>query len=362
MDEILSEPPASASFLRISEEAKKRIRQAMRRTLEQQLADVQKSLDYGDQTACYCGPWSMLTSDAGAWALHTRLSRELRAELDGHFSDDIIREVLLAAAGVKVSRTSLPEDDIVLLDVLAHQCGFSLLAGRERYRHRPDIGKGGACNTLEHIERPDERGGFRIVYIASNPSLAETAKLLEEVGEDELFGVLLGIPSCCREAFASFKAAAMAKQFDFIPLALGNTQGDMPYDFWLNVAASYFGRSLLSFFPCSFRCPSASFIARRTFEMLADCDDTWARSFLALQRTNILYTEYEGVYMFYPRLLDGSIHYGGKFKPTERNELEALIRRGDRLAVRGKNHVDIYRGSHRIGVIEGKDVAVCAFW
>jgi hypothetical protein len=305
----------------------------------------------------------MLTSDGGAWSVPMRLSRDLWAQLQGRFSDDIIREVLLAAAGVKVSRTCLPDADLIVLEALADQHDFSLMTSAQRYLHRPDTGKGGASNALERVAGPDEEDGVRIVYLASSSSLAEAAKLLEEAGDDELFGMLLGIPSCCREAFVTFKPQAVAKQFDFIPLVLDHTFCEMPYDFWLNVAAGYFGRSLLSFFPCSFRCPAAAFAARRTFEMLGDCDSTWARSFLTRQQTNILYTEYQGVYMFRSPLIDGSIHYQpSEFEAAETTELETLIRRGNRLAVRGKHHVDIYCGLDRIGVLEGKDVALCAFW
>jgi hypothetical protein len=281
----------------------------------------------------------------------------------GQFNDNIIREVLLAAADVKISRTCLSEPQVEVLRGIADQHGFQLLASRERYIHRLDTGKGGACNGIERLAGPTENSGLRNVYIAADASLAEAGKLLEEAGDDELFGTLLGIPSCCREAYKRFKDIARVKQNDCVPHVLGNTVGAMPYDPWLNYVATYFGRSLLSFFPCSFQCRAAGAVARSTFAMLAECDGVWARSFLELQLTNILYTEYEGLHLFRRPFVDGSIQYGrGDFRSTEPTRVSALIGLGTRLEVRGKRQVVIYRGAEQVGLLEGEDIGMCVFW
>lgn len=291
-----------------------------------------------------------------------RVNPDLYAKLRGHFNDNIIREVLLAAAGLKMSRTCLSDPELGLLRGVASQYGFRLLASRERYIHRHDIGKGGWSNSIERIAGPEEKKGLRNVYIASDGRLNEAGKLLEEASDDQLFGALLGIPTCCCEAYARSHPVAKTKQNDLVPMVLDNTGGAMPYDPFLNYVAQYFGRALLSFFPCSFRCAAAAAAARRTFEMLAQCDADWARSFLVLQRTNILYTEYQGIHLFRRPLVNGFIHYGpDEFASTEVTEVAALVRRGDRLEVRGKREVAIYSGADLIGVLEGEDVSMCVF-
>jgi len=304
----------------------------------------------------------MLGTESDVRRSQVRVSRELYAQLRAHFNDNIIREVLLAAAGMKMSRTCLSDPELVLLRDLAPKHGFRLLASRERYVHRHDTGKGGWSNSIERLAGPEEDNGLRNVYIASDASLNEAGKVLEEASDDRLFGMLLGIPPCCCEAYARFQPEARAKQNDLVPIVLDNTKGEMPYDPWLNYVAQYFGRALLSFFPCSFRCLAAAAAARSTFEMLAECDADWARSFLALQQTNILYTEYQGLHLFRRPLVEGSIHYGpDDFTSTEPTEAAALVRRGDRLEVCGKHQVRIYRGMERIGVLEGEDVSMCVF-
>jgi hypothetical protein len=292
-----------------------------------------------------------------------RLDRELYAQIRHQFSDNLVREILLASAGVKMSRTCLSDAKLRCLRVFARRHGFYVVAGRERYVHYRDRGKGGWSNSFRRIAGSPKGIGRRNVYIASERSIAEEGRLAEEANNEDILGRLLGIPVCCREAYLEFQRAASAKQNDFVPLVLENTLGPMPYDCWVNYVANYFGRALLSFFPCSFRCGAAYATAKRTFELLAECDDAWAQSFWVLQRTNILYTEYDGLHMFRRPLVDGWIYYGpSDMDSTEPTDVADLIRRGDRLEVHGKRRVNIYHAKERIGALEGEDVSMCVFW
>jgi hypothetical protein len=99
------------------------------------------------------------------------------------------------------------------------------------------------------------------------------------------------------------------------------------------------------------------------FKMLQACDKTWAKSFLELQRTNILYTEYDGLHLFRQPLVDGYIMYGhGEYRSIEPSSVSDLIASGSRLRVHGKHEVAIYRGSDRIGLVEGDNVGMCSFY
>jgi hypothetical protein len=340
----------------------RRILESLRRTLQEELA---KHPPAGgrDKVPVLSGPWGMLTDEGYTWRTQAELSSVVQAETREHFDDNIVREILLAAAGVKLSRTCLSDERIGILEGIADRHGFRVLAGRQRYVHRRDIGKGGACNGVERRLEEHEGGGLRNVYIASDDSLAEAGRLLEEAGDDEIFGILLGIPACCREFYTRSRAIAESSQNDMVMPALDNTPDGGPYDWWVNYPAHYFGRTLLSFFPCSFRCPAASAVARSTFQMLAKCDKAWADSFLSLQQSNILYTEYEGLHLFRRPLVDGVIHYGAEdVASTENTRICELIRQGDTLRVLTKHEVRICRGVERVGTIEGEDVGMCAFW
>ena len=187
------------------------------------------------------GPWNLLREDCCTWRDPPLLDRQLYSDLRGHFGNNVIREILLAAAGVKLSRTCLPDSKLELLRGIAGRRGFEVTASSERYLHRPDLGKGGASNTIERLAGPEEEGGLRNVYIAADPSLAKAGEMLEQASDDENFGLLLGIPSCCREAYMQGSSIASARQNDFVVLALDNTSGTMPYDFWVNYPANYFG-------------------------------------------------------------------------------------------------------------------------
>jgi hypothetical protein len=308
------------------------------------------------------GPWRLLLEDCCTWRTKPRLSSQLLGDLRGHFGNNVIREILLAAAGVKLSRTCLSDAKLEVLRGVAEQHGFGVNASSERYIHHRDSGKGGSSNAIERLASPDEEAGLRNVYIAADSGLATTGAMLEEAGDDENFGLLLGIPACCREAYMQLSPKAAAAQNDFVLFALDNTSGPMPYDFWLNYPATYFGPALISFFPCSFRCTHAAAVARSTFEMLYACDEAWAESFLKAHQTNILYTEYDGLHLFRHPLVEGCIGYGpDDHRSTEPSRVSDLISRGTRLEVQGKHKVLIYRGCEQIASIDGANVGMCAF-
>jgi hypothetical protein len=308
------------------------------------------------------GPWNLLLEDCCTWRTQPRLSSRLFCDLRGHFGNNVIREILLAAAGVKISRTCLSDPKLELLGRLAERHDFAVTASSERYIHRRDMGKGGSANAIDRVAGPDEPGALRNVYIAPDAGLATTGAMLEEAGDDDNFGLLLGIPACCREAYMRLSPIASGAQNDFALLSLDNTSGPMPYDFWLNYPANYFGPALISFFPCSFHCAHAAAVARSTFAMLNACDAAWAEPFLASHRTNILYTEYDGLHLFRRPLVEGSIEYGpGDYRSTEPGPVSTLISRGSRLEVRDKHHVLIYRQSEQIASLEGADIGMCAF-
>jgi hypothetical protein len=96
--------------------------------------------------------------------------------------------------------------------------------------------------------------------------------------------------------------------------------------------------------------------------MLADCDADWAKRFVELQQTNVLYTENRGLHLFRSRLSDGVIAYQPKdLQSSEGTELARLLQHGDRLEVIGKHAVRVFRGSTKLEDIAGEDVCMCAF-
>jgi hypothetical protein len=339
------------------ETRKERLRRILRETLDAQLPP-----DANGHRPRLPGPWAAFFEEQNAWDETTQLDPDVYRDLTGHFDNNTMREILLAAADVKISRTTLTQEKISALQIAADRHGFQIVIGDGQWILRPDQGKGGWANQVERAAEPGEPGAVSNVYIASDATLAETGQMLDEAGEDDLFGALLGIPACCREAFEKNKAATADKQLDFIPCVLENTSSGTLCDWRLNYAAQYFGYSLLSFFPCSFRCPAAAAVADRTFSMLTGCDADWASRFVALQQTNVLYTETKGLHLFRAPLLNESIAYTPHdLTSTESTSLTAILLQGDRLEITGRHVVHIYNGSRKIATIEGEDICMCAF-
>src|ERR1700752_3802343 len=109
----------------VSAESMRRIANTLKKTLIEELV---KEYRTSNPEAVLDGPWSMLARECGGWSTQAHLSPELYRQMRGQFSDDIIREVLLAAAGVKISRTCLSDAKLEVLRAISAQHGFQLLA------------------------------------------------------------------------------------------------------------------------------------------------------------------------------------------------------------------------------------------
>jgi hypothetical protein len=328
---------------------------------------LRETLDIGLQSgsvACRSGPWRALFESNVKWDAGVQLNRNLYGDLKrAHIKDNFVREILLAAADIKVARGSGTESQIEKLHLVAQAHGLKVIASTHQWTPCLDLGKGGWANSAANpAATTDGTTVLRNVYVASDIALAETGKLFDEAGEDDLFGALLGIPACCRAAFDRDKLFAAQKQYDFVPYVLNNTTGTMPFDWRLNYLAQYFGFSLLSFFPCSFRCPVAGELASKTLSMITECDPIWAKEAVKLHNSNILYSEYAGLHLFHGKLREGQLEY----KPydiisTAATDLSQLLQQGDRLRIKDKNHVEVFHGSTKISDLSKFEISMCVF-
>jgi hypothetical protein len=340
--------------LTAEETRRERIRAALRRTIEDQL---------GDSAAwSMSGPWSTFFEEGRGWRSDKQLNHDLYQNLKQMFDINVTREILFAAADIKISRATMKQTDIGRLEDVAKRYGFDLVCSAVECVPVADCGKGRWANRARRAAQPGEKGALRNVYIASDRTLAETGRILDEAGEDDLFGALLGIPACCRAAYEQFRPLASKKQNDFLPFVLENTRGPTPFDWRLNYAAQYFGPSLLSFFPCSYGCAAAVQIADTTLEMIRDCDSRWADDLVDLQQANVLYTENSGVHLIRAPLLSGRILYEAEnVLSTNLSDVAVLLRQGSILEVKNIHAIKIYRGPQLLGELTGEDVSMCIF-
>src|ERR1039457_6403843 len=107
-----------------TETRREKLRAILRQALNEQLQSEAGATDLGSNRWRLSGPWGAFFEEHNAWDDATRLNRDLYLELSGQFDDNLIREILLAAADVKISRTSLTDAKIGILQVAAERHGF----------------------------------------------------------------------------------------------------------------------------------------------------------------------------------------------------------------------------------------------
>ncbi|MEI7613566.1 MAG: hypothetical protein WCK63_11680 [Betaproteobacteria bacterium] len=275
-----------------------------------------------------------------------------------------VREILLAAEGLKVARTLVPELEARDFVRAMSSMGLYTALYHRKYVCHPDAGKGGWISRhgieLEVEAAPD---GLLMVYLADNPTSALRAMEAEHANADEDFGDLLGIPACCSAHYTHSISIAEQDQNDFILPALDNTEPHFPFNHGTNIAAQYFDNCLISFYPCSFQCAAAARVAMDTHRALMLYDSAWANRLLEAHHDAILYTEYEGIYRLPgARYQRDTLHYDPELvECTLNGVIGSLVVQGDRLLLIGPHHAVVMRGRRTICEINSQTAGFLVF-
>jgi hypothetical protein len=277
------------------------------------------------------------------------------------------REIIAVWAGLKSARIGGSESTVRLIEDAARQLGLASTRSTLKYKGKRDIGKGGWSNKFAGSYSVESKHGDWLLYIAPSDDIAMRAREAEEEDREFDFGGELGIPDCCARFYVQNQEKAMAKQNDYVPFVLRNTQEDAPYDPLLNYVAQYFGFALISFFPCSFNCEHAKSVAQRSYEAVANVAPALAAETMHFQRMPILYTEYRGLYAFGGAHYDGAtgrlaydpLRIHGTLPPT--SAVFRYLRQGNCLQVLAKDHVRVLHNDQRIFELEGDNVSACIF-
>lgn len=203
-------------------------------------------------------------------------------------------EVYLASNGLKITRTMMDDSELGRIVPLLPEFGVEILLSKEKFLLAADVGKGGYGNSFGAVVPADHPQGHFCVYVGRDLLELNEARYLDEAGEDDQFGNLLGIPDCCRMHFSANKARFLATQND-PTLFIRNTGVVDP---WCSHFPMYFGYGLFSHFPCSVDCAATRELAIRNKKLLREVSPKLADSFINYQFFNYLYSEYDGVFAF----------------------------------------------------------------
>jgi hypothetical protein len=169
-----------------------------------------------------------------------------------------LREVLEAVLGFKCSRVSVTRGALERLDRLARELEFGIAVADSKRVSAFLPGKGMWSDQVsEYVPLDDPANGLFAVYVASTPADAQTARETEARTGDDSFGELLRIPKCCRRFYLERRPQALAAGDDYLWETLGESPGSQVRPAGANILGQYFGRCLLSHFPCSLSCAAS---------------------------------------------------------------------------------------------------------
>lgn len=203
-------------------------------------------------------------------------------------------EIYLAANGLKITRTMMDDAELAKILPLLSELDIEILLSKEKFLLGTDAGKGGFGNSFGAVVPAGHPQGYFCVYIGRDLAELNKARRLDETGDDDRFGELLGIPACCRLHFAANRERFGAEQNDPTQY-IGQDGAVIP---WCSHFPMYFGYGLFSHFPCSVDCAMTHEMAIRNEALLREASPELADTFVNYQFSNYLYSEYDGIFAF----------------------------------------------------------------
>jgi hypothetical protein len=233
------------------------------------------------------------------------LAIHLRERLSG----TAVREVLQGISGLKVSRISMSLNHLPWISSLFEKYKVTYRLSKKSFR--PIIEKDKWISKLELCdEKENDPHVSKSIYVSDTSQLVEDAMHFEEINDDENFGRLLGIPSCCRKFYLNNLEKAAETNNDFTYFSLGKSQDLEVNTNWCNILGQYFGYALISFSPCSFHCENAIASAKNSYSFLSKIDIDLANKMRDYCSYSGLYTKKSGLGLFkYSRVKNNSVNY-----------------------------------------------------
>jgi hypothetical protein len=155
---------------------------------------------------------------------------------------------------------------------LSREYGFGIAVSNWKIVPSSDSGKGDWSDGVAKYVPADDPEGLFSVYLGKTNTEAVKALEAETLLGDDAFGEILGIPLCCRCFYLDRRQRALSSGNDYLWETLDDELLNQAAPAGANIIAQYFGRCLLSHFPCRLHCRAsrmASATRRKVLSLVA---------------------------------------------------------------------------------------------
>ena len=265
------------------------------------------------------------------------------------------KELVLTLEGQKPATKIF--GDFPGIESFCRRHGLSILRASYCIKKNIDSGKNGWSNSAKKAT-----DGTPVFFISGKEEDSKRAKQYDEENNDMEFGKIMGYPECDINFFLNNREKANSKQRDFALLTLKNTSANLPYNYLNNFISRYFGYSLISHFPHSFNCKKSAEMAEDNYRTLCKYSKRWANRFVRAQKSVILFSEYDGVFMLKNYTYNKTLTYDpGELGCTCDNFISKALSSGNNIEIIGKNHLIIKKNNVGLLELEGEDYGIMIF-
>ena len=258
------------------------------------------------------------------------------------------REIIQSLKTSKVTRSFCNDEQLYLLDPILKKLDLYYYISDKKYEFNYDTGKGGYSNGYSGSTDINNPNSYFKIHIGKNQNDVIDARQSEIEGDHKLLAKFLKIPDCCCDAFLKIMNNKEILQNDYtLPLSDRYVNTVNP---WSINCAQYFGYGLVSHFPCKTNCSKTSLIAKKNLELVNLFSKKFGNEFFKYQMGTYLYTEYDGIFVFFDDfiLMDNCYYYSNKIETSSIGLLYDLILKGDHFKFKSASEFDIFKKDEKL--------------
>lgn len=275
-------------------------------------------------------------------------------------SSTTIREMIEAARGDRVARIEVSSYDLARVLKWASQTDYAVTYGSY---YVPLIDPGmetwsTSCVSTTHLDK----NTCISIFLGLKQNLVDDAYYADETNDHTFLGWLLGIPECCREAFAS-KNETVDFQTDPL-LWLTWLGGDFvsSNSSFPNPLARYFSAGLISHYPCSLSCEKSMTLALRNYRYLQQYFPGKAKMLARFENCSGFYIEGWGVALFpFFEWSGNCLRFNFSSAQVQGQKLRILLKNCDSVHLISSSHILLTKGNSILREIYGCEVRAGKF-
>lgn len=279
--------------------------------------------------------------------------------LSEKISIDKFRELHDCITLNKLIRFEIYLKDIYKISQWVDKLSLAFSVGDESFYVVKDKGLENWSSSIQFCS-DNESKAMRFVYLHPEEEICRKAKQLNKCQNDFDFGLLLGYPKCCVDAYLNWLKNKEAIDPITIILESFRYTEQLTHLEFPNPFSRYFGMGLFSHFPCTLNCQETRTIANDSFQSLQNKFPKTAEKILHFEDSLTLFDKTMGIAIWSKYRVNKKRISLNKTSIRGQGKFRSILKNIDEIEL-NKSELTLFSSNKKTGHISANNILLATF-